>query len=63
MVGIHKAFDGVQVLDDVDFEVLPGEVHALAGGNGAGKSTFLKILLNPELADHGEIELLKDTKI
>ena len=25
MVGIHKAFDGVQVLDDVDFEVLPGE--------------------------------------
>ena len=44
MHGIHKSFDGVRVLTDVDFEVRPGEIHALAGGNGAGKSTLMKIL-------------------
>ena len=42
--GISKAFGGVEVLRDVDLDLVPGEVHALVGENGAGKSTFAKIL-------------------
>lgn len=57
MNGIHKAFDGVTVLDDVHFEVLPGEVHALAGGNGAGKSTLMKILQGVYQRDAGVVEV------
>jgi ABC-type sugar transport system ATPase subunit len=44
MRGIRKSFGPVEVLHGVDFEVLPGEVHVLAGENGAGKSTLIKIL-------------------
>src|SRR3712207_1959475 len=57
MHGIHKGFDGVPVLKDVDFELLPGEVHALAGGNGAGKSTLMKILQGVYSKDSGRIEV------
>lgn len=41
---ISKVFGGVRALDDVSFEVLPGEVHCLAGENGCGKSTLIKIV-------------------
>jgi ABC-type sugar transport system ATPase subunit len=44
MHGIHKSFGPVEVLHGVDFEILPGEAHVLAGENGAGKSTLIKIL-------------------
>jgi len=57
MSGISKRFPGVQALDDVDFEVAPGEIHALLGENGAGKSTLLKILSGAQQPDAGEISL------
>jgi ribose transport system ATP-binding protein len=41
---LSKTFSGVQVLYDVDLEVMPGEVHALLGQNGSGKSTIIKVL-------------------
>src|SRR5882757_5647367 len=44
MRGIAKAFAGVKALDDVNFTVRQGEIHALVGENGAGKSTLMKVL-------------------
>lgn len=57
MVGIRKAFPGVQALDGVDLDVLPGEVHVLLGENGAGKSTLMQILAGACLRDAGTLEL------
>ncbi len=56
MTGIHKAFAGVAALDNVDFSLRPGEVHALLGENGAGKSTLLKVLTGVWEIDAGRIE-------
>jgi ribose transport system ATP-binding protein len=52
---IRKIFPGVVALEDVDFDVKYGEVHALVGENGAGKSTLIKILGGAYQPDAGEI--------
>lgn len=54
---ISKGFPGVQALDDVQFELRAGEVHALVGENGAGKSTLMKILSGIYKRDAGLIKI------
>lgn len=51
--GVSKTFGPARVLRSVDFQVLAGEVHALIGQNGCGKSTMIKILAGIEQADRG----------
>ncbi len=55
--GIAKYFGSIRAIEHVDFEIYPGEVVAVLGDNGAGKSTFIKILSGVYHPDHGEIRL------
>ena len=55
MKGISKSFGTNKVLNDVQFELRKGEIHALLGENGAGKSTLLNIITGTFRADSGEI--------
>ncbi|MGK6312209.1 galactofuranose ABC transporter, ATP-binding protein YtfR [Neorhizobium sp. DT-125] len=55
--GIGKAFLGITALDNVDFTLERGEIHALLGENGAGKSTLIKILTGVYSRDHGTMRL------
>ncbi|HEY6798833.1 MAG TPA: sugar ABC transporter ATP-binding protein [Kineosporiaceae bacterium] len=57
MTGIDQRFPGVHALDQAHFELRSGEVHALVGENGAGKSTIMKVLAGVYPADAGRIEL------
>ena len=54
---ICKRFPGVRALNDVDFTLRKGTIHALMGENGAGKSTLIKVLTGVYLMDEGEIHI------
>ena len=58
MKNISKSFSGVQALDNVDFAVRPGKVMCLAGENGCGKSTLVKIISGVYVRDEGEVRFL-----
>ncbi len=55
--GITKIFPGVKALNQVHFQLKRGEVHALMGENGAGKSTFIKVITGVHAAEEGQMLL------
>jgi len=60
--GITKLFPGVKALDNVDFQIKEGEIHALMGENGAGKSTLIKVITGVHQPNAGSI-FLNDKKV
>ena len=54
---VTKRFGGVTAVEDVDFDLRPGEVHALVGENGAGKSTLMKMVHGLYMPDEGTLEV------
>ena len=58
---VSKEFPGVLAVDSVDLEIMPGEVHVVAGENGAGKSTLMKLLSQVERPSGGEVEISGET--
>lgn len=57
LVGVSKTYGAVQALGGIDLDIRPGEVLALLGANGAGKSTAISILLGLTRADGGEVRM------
>ena len=55
MRDMNVSFGGVHAVEKVNFDLVPGEIHALVGGNGAGKSTLVKTLSGAQRADSGQI--------
>ena len=55
--GLEKSYGSVMALKNANFEVSPGEIHALLGANGAGKSTLVKILTGVITSNNGTISL------
>ncbi|MFT3659956.1 MAG: sugar ABC transporter ATP-binding protein [Gordonia sp. (in: high G+C Gram-positive bacteria)] len=55
--GISKRYGSTYALDGIDFDVRPGEIHALLGENGAGKSTMMKVISGAVSADAGTLEV------
>jgi len=56
--GLEKAYDGVEAVRGIDFDVLPGEVFGLLGPNGAGKTTTVEILEGYRQRDAGDVQVL-----
>ena len=61
IAGLAKSYGGVPALRDVDFALRDGEIRAICGENGAGKSTFVKILMGIVPPDAGTIAIAGDT--
>lgn len=57
VTSVSKSFPGVKALQDVDFDLQEGEIHAIVGHNGAGKSTFVKVITGVYQPEEGEIVL------
>lgn len=55
--GLTKAYPGVVANNDVSFDIMPGEIHALLGENGAGKSTLVKTIFGLVTPDRGHMEM------
>lgn len=55
--GLHKHFGGAVAVDDVSLTLSPGEVHAVVGENGAGKSTFMRMLAGILVPTEGEVQM------
>ena len=55
--GLTKTFPGVVALENIDFDLSAGEIHCLVGENGAGKSTFIKVLAGAIAPDRGTVRL------
>lgn len=60
--GLTKSYGPTSVLKGVDFSVARGEIHALLGGNGAGKSTMIRIITGSASRDAGDVEFLIDSR-
>ena len=60
--GITKIFPGVKALNNVQFQLKPGEVHALMGENGAGKSTFIKVITGVHTVSYTHLRAPRDTR-
>ena len=55
--GVGVSFGGQRVLDDVSFEIRPGEFTGLIGSNGVGKTTLLRVILGTQRADRGTVRI------
>lgn len=56
--GLTRSFGATMALDAFDFTLMPGQIHALIGENGAGKSTFIKVLAGLHPPDSGTVEMV-----
>ncbi len=61
VVDVHKAFGVTKALDGCSFSARLGEIHAIVGGNGCGKSTLAKVLSGVQIPDSGQFSLLGHT--
>src|SRR6476661_6872285 len=60
IIGLSKTFAGQMALKNVDFDLRPGEVHALIGENGSGKSTLIKVLAGYHQPDDGAVAMVAE---